>query len=279
MMHAHPSSLALLCLGGSGAAKGHRAPQRVWGQQRVTGSRGLFTASPDHICTNLRRRKKELLHPSTALSLCIYLPIDPQVEDLHSELMKMRKEKTELQSAQLEAPQHVTQSRANDIHREMGRSRRHWSGNEYIIGWTKRGCQCLPPIYKKIPWNFQIPIYTSKSSFRPLILCTYSHIGILVGRHWQSTEYWHQIPHWPGSMQRIPGRFGFGFSLPHWWYLLNVSPDRGIPEKEGADLRIHRQTSTSDESEELRKTLEVCVQGGDMCRQRRRRLFIQSHAV
>lgn len=43
--------LTLLCSGGSGAAKGHRATQGVWGQQGVIGSRGLFTAIPDSICT------------------------------------------------------------------------------------------------------------------------------------------------------------------------------------------------------------------------------------
>lgn len=73
-----------------------------------------------------------LQEDQAALSICICLCIDPQVEDLSAELMKMRKEKTELQSIQLEASQHVSQSRANNIHREMGRSRQHWPGNEYI---------------------------------------------------------------------------------------------------------------------------------------------------
>lgn len=44
--------LVLLCSGGSRAAKGHRAPQRVWGQQRGTGSGGLFAAVADYICTS-----------------------------------------------------------------------------------------------------------------------------------------------------------------------------------------------------------------------------------
>ncbi|XP_011610195.2 centrosomal protein of 128 kDa isoform X1 [Takifugu rubripes] len=82
-----------------------------------------------------------------------------EVEDLRTELMKMRKEKAELQSSQLEASRHVTQSCANDIHGERGRGRPHWS-------------------------------------------------------------------------------------------------DRGTPEKEDAELRIHRPTSTSNEDEGLRKTLE-----------------------
>lgn len=73
-----------------------------------------------------------LVEDETALSISIYLSIDLQVEDLRTELMKMRKEKMELQSVQLEASQHVTQSRANSIYREVGRSRPHWSGNEYI---------------------------------------------------------------------------------------------------------------------------------------------------
>lgn len=55
-----------------------------------------------------------------------------QVEDLRSELMKMRKEKTALQSAHLEASRHVNQSRANNIHGEMGSGRSPWSGNEYM---------------------------------------------------------------------------------------------------------------------------------------------------
>ncbi|TWW69136.1 hypothetical protein D4764_19G0009350 [Takifugu flavidus] len=76
-----------------------------------------------------------------------------EVEDLRTELMKMRKEKAELQSSHLEASRHVTQSCANDIHGERGR-------------------------------------------------------------------------------------------------------DRGTPEKEDAELRIHRPTSTSNEDEGLRKTLE-----------------------
>lgn len=72
-----------------------------------------------------------LREDSTALFMYIYLSIDPQVEDLRTELMTMRKEKAELQSSQLEASRHVTQSRANNIHGEMGRGRPHWSGNEY----------------------------------------------------------------------------------------------------------------------------------------------------
>lgn len=68
----------------------------------------------------------------TILSISIYPSIDPQVEDLRAELTKVRKQKMELQSVQLEASQHVTQSRATNIHREVGRSRPHWSGNEYI---------------------------------------------------------------------------------------------------------------------------------------------------
>lgn len=38
-----------------------------------------------------------------------------------------------------------------------------------------------------------------------------------------------------------------------------------MPEKEGADARTHRQTSSSTEVEELRKTLEVCIRGEDVC--------------
>lgn len=73
-----------------------------------------------------------LREDSTASCMFIYLSIDPQVEDLRTELMKMRKEKAELQSSQLEASRHVTQSRANDVHGEMGRGRPRWSGNEYM---------------------------------------------------------------------------------------------------------------------------------------------------
>lgn len=50
---------------------------------------------------------------------------------MRAELMKMRKEKMEFQSFQLEASPHVTQSRANNVHREVGRSRPHWSGDEF----------------------------------------------------------------------------------------------------------------------------------------------------
>lgn len=73
-----------------------------------------------------------LREDSAALFMYIYLSIDPQVEDMRTELMKMRKEKAELQISQLEASRHVTQSRANDIHGETGRGRPHWSGNEYM---------------------------------------------------------------------------------------------------------------------------------------------------
>lgn len=130
------------CKGPQSSSKSLRTAESHWFKRFV------YSCTQPHLHVGVNPRgggKKEPLHPPTALSLCIYLPIDPQVEDLHTELMKMRKEKTELQSVQLEAPQHVAQSRANDIHREMGRSRRHWSGNEYIIEWTKRGRRCFTP--------------------------------------------------------------------------------------------------------------------------------------
>lgn len=44
-------------------------------------------------------------------------------------------------------------------------------------------------------------------------------------------------------------------------FVSNISLDRGNPEKEGAHLRMHGQTSTGPEVEGLRKTLEVCTVG------------------
>lgn len=49
------------------------------------------------------------------------------------------------------------------------------------------------------------------------------------------------------------------------YLFLRISVDRGNPEKEGAHLRMHCQTSTGTEVEELRKTLEVCSQEEKLC--------------
>lgn len=57
--------------------------------------------------------------------------------------------------------------------------------------------------------------------------------------------------------------FVFFFNLNY--LFLHVSVDRGNPEKEGAHLQMHCQTSTSTEVEELRKTLEVRTQEEKVC--------------
>lgn len=165
--------------GSQSSSKSLRTAERRWFRRFVCSSSWLHL----HIEINLWRGNNEVLHPSRGFNSLI--SIDPQVKDLRTELMKMRKEKAELQSSQLEASRHVTQSRANDIHGEMGRGRPHWSGNEYMTEWTKRGHECFTISISEIPWNIPMIypcIYTWESSFRPLILCTYSHIWILVSQ-------------------------------------------------------------------------------------------------
>lgn len=142
--------------------------------------------------------------------------------------MKMRKERTELQSVQLEAPQHIAQSRANDIHREMGRSRRHWSGNEYIIEWTKRGRRSF-----KFQFIHQNPQWG-------LWFCAHTHVVECVKT---LTEHWILTSDSPPDQEACRhGRLGLGCSLPHWWCILNVCRSRdpwkrrGGPANPSSDL-------------------------------------------
>lgn len=227
-----------------------------------------------------------LREDSTALFMYIYLSIDPQVEDLRTELMTMRKEKAELQSSQLEASRHVTQSHANNIHGEMGRGRPHWSGNEY--DWVNKEGPWMfyHQYFRKFPEIFQwyVPAFIHENPHSDLWYCAHTHIFEYLypkWRHWQQWILASDSPQTRGHATCIMqfSEFRFGFSLPHWRYGLNVSIDRGTLEKVDAELRIHRPTSTSDEDEGLRKALEVRIKIGNVCRQRRRSLLIQSHAV
>lgn len=158
---------------------------------------------------------------STALCMYIYLSIDPQVEDLRTELMKMRKEKAELQSSQLEASRHVTQSRANDIHGEMGRGRPHWSGNEYMTGWTKRGHECFTISISENSLKYSNDM--SLHLYMRILIQTFDIVHILTylntcipSEDIDSNEYWHQIDLRPGDMQHVQCNFqGLGLVFPY----------------------------------------------------------------
>lgn len=59
---------------------------------------------------------------------------DPQVEDMHGELLRTRKEKTELQRARLETFQPIAQPHGNHTDREEGRGGQRGPGTEYRSG-------------------------------------------------------------------------------------------------------------------------------------------------
>lgn len=61
---------------------------------------------------------------------------DPQVEDLRGELLRMKKEKTELQRARLEVFQPVAQSHGTQINREEGGSGQRGPDTECRSGLT-----------------------------------------------------------------------------------------------------------------------------------------------
>lgn len=59
---------------------------------------------------------------------------DPQVEDMRDELLRMKKEKTELQRARLETSQPAAQPHGNHTDREERRNGLRGPGTEYSFG-------------------------------------------------------------------------------------------------------------------------------------------------
>lgn len=66
-------------------------------------------------------KRTSVVDSQISLSLCLLcMADDPQVQDLHVELLRMKKEKTELQRARLEVFQPVIQSHGSRLNSEEG---------------------------------------------------------------------------------------------------------------------------------------------------------------
>lgn len=88
------------------------------------------------VCTVLAKSTAAFKSTSTSdsqidVSLCVCTADDPQVEDLRGELLRMRKEKTELQRARREAFQPAAQPRTNHTDGEEERSGQRGPGTEF----------------------------------------------------------------------------------------------------------------------------------------------------
>lgn len=67
-------------------------------------------------------------------SVCFTMANDPQVEDMRGELLRTKKEKTELQRARLETFQPIAQPHGSHTDGEEGRSGQRGPGTEYRSG-------------------------------------------------------------------------------------------------------------------------------------------------
>ncbi len=154
--------IVMFSLDGSGTGESETTTWTGWGQQRVPCSTGLFMSVwtvPDCICrstVNLWRQNKQcsvsrenysVFFPPTVtvwcrfLCLCFTCFTICQVEGLRGELLRTRKEMTELQRARLDTFQPIDQLHGSHADREVGRGGQRGPGTEYSwINWKEYRC-------------------------------------------------------------------------------------------------------------------------------------------